>query len=404
MNTKLISLALLFSLAACGGGGGSSPAPAPQNTVALTQMAGPYGAVGQSVEVQWSNTEDVACTGSGALSGTLAASGTQSVTLTTEGTTVFTVTCGNASQTVNLATLPQYTTINDPVFEQALVSIGADDVVDGKVLTANILKIKKLAIVGGQLYTMASDVQAAATGSAFITDTTGLQNFKNLTWLRLDSQKIASIDLSPLTELSFISLWQEPLTSLDLSHNTALESVDLSETSLSTVDLSALSSLTDLEIQANEGERGAVYSVANGTTVVGFSSLDVTHNPKLTSILAFGNHVVSLDLSHNTALTNASFSYNKLATLTVAGLSALNALAVDHNQLTSLDVAGTTIGQISGPQSLTANGNAGLSTITVTNAAQMTTWCSNAVTAIANNSTAYGVCTIDSTTTFVSGS
>jgi hypothetical protein len=394
---------LVAALLGCGGGSSSS-APAVPNSVTIGQLGGSYGAVGQSVTVNWSNTQDVACTGSGALSGSLAASGSQAVTLTTEGTTTFTVACGAASQSVSIQTLPQYTTINDPVFEQALVSIGADDVVDGKVLTANILKVTQLAILGGAGYQTAAGVQTAATGSAYITDATGLENFKNLTYLRFEQQKVTSMPLASLTELTYISLWQEPITTLDLSHNTALVTVGLSETALSTVDLSALASLTDLEIQANEAELGAVYTVANGTTVVGFSSLDVTHNPKLTTILAFGNHVTSLDLSKNTALTNAGFAYNKLTTLTVAGLATLDALDVDHNQLTSLNIAGTTIGQLSGPQSLNANGNAGLTSITVTSAAQMTTWCSNAVTAIANNSDAYGVCAIDSTTTFVSGS
>jgi hypothetical protein len=394
---------LIAALLGCGGGSSNS-APAVPNSVTIGQLGGSYGAVGQSITVNWSNTQAVACTGSGALSGSLTASGTQAVTLTTEGTTTFTVTCGTASQSESIQTLPQYTTINDPVFEQALVAMGIDDVVDGKVLTANVLKVTKMAILGGAGYQTAAGVQTAATGNAFITDATGLENFKNLTYLRFEQQKVTSFNVAPLTDLTYISLWQEPITTLDLSHNTRLETVGLSETALTTVDLSTLAALSDLEIQANEALQGAVYAVANGTTVVGFSSLDVTHNPKLTTILAFGNHITSVDLSKNTALTNAGFAYNKLTKLTVAGLATLDALDVDHNQLTNLDIAGTTIGQLSGPQSLNTNGNAGLTSITVTNAAQMTTWCSNAVTAIANNSGAYGVCAIDSTTTFVSGS
>ncbi len=394
---------LVAALLGCGGGSSSS-APAVPNSVTIGQLGGTYGAVGQSVTVNWSNTQNVACSGSGALTGALAASGSQTVTLTTEGITTFTVTCGYASKSTTNQTLPQYTAVADPVFEQALVTMGVDDVVDGKVSTAAILKVTKMAILGGQGYQTAAGVQTAATGNAFITSTTGLENFRNLTYLRFEQQKVAAIDLSALSELTYISLWQLPITSLDLSHNTALKTVGLSETALTSVDLSALPSLTDLEIQANEALVGAVYTVANGTTVVGFSSLDVTHNPKLTTILAFGNHVTSLDLSNNPLLTNAGFAYNRLISVNVTGDRALDALAVDHNQLTSLDIASTSIGQISGPQSLNAKGNAGLTSVVVTNAAQMTTWCSNAVTAIANNSGAYGVCAIDSTTTFVSGS
>ncbi len=396
------SCGLAAALVGCGGGSSNSSVPAP-NAVTIGVQNGIYTAVGQTVTVSWSNSQRAACSGSGALAGALAASGTQAVVPTAEGADTFTVTCGGTVQSATITVLPQYTTIKDAVFEQALVTLGVDDVLDGKVLTASILKVKKLAIYGGAPYQMASDVQAVTTGSAYITDATGLENFRNLTWLRFDNQKVASFDLSRLTGLTWLSLWQEPITTLDLSHNLALETVGLSETSLSAVDLSALSNLTDLEIQEDEAMQGAVYTLANGTVVTGFTSLDVSHNSQLDHILAFGNHLTTLDLSHNFVFTSASLSYNRLTSMTIAGDKKIDSLVVDHNQLTSLDIAGSAIGQIVGPQGLISNGNPGLTSITVTNAAQMTTWCSNAVAATAKNSTDYGVCTVDAGTVFVSG-
>jgi hypothetical protein len=384
---------LVAALLGCGGGSSSS-APVVPNSVTIGQLGGTYGAVGQSVIVNWSNALDVACTGSGALTGALSASGSRAVTLTTEGTTTFTVTCGNASQSTTIQTLPRYTNITDPVFEQALVTMGVDDVVDGKVLTANALKVTKMAILGGAGYATAPGVQTAATGNAFITNAIGLENFRNLTYLRFEQQKVATFPLASLSELTYLSLWQEPITSIDLSHNAALETLGLSETSLTTVGLSALASLTALEIQQDAAQQGAVYTLPNGTVVNGFASLDVSHNTKLTYILATGNHLASLDLSQNRSMGAVSVPYNHLAVLSLSGDSSIHTLIADHNALTSLDIAGTAIGQLSGGQGLTINGNPGLATATVTNAAQMTTWCTSAGTS----------CVMDGTTTFVSGS
>jgi hypothetical protein len=39
-------------------------------------------------------------------------------------------------------TFAQFTAIPDPIFEQALIDLGHDDVLDGQVLTANIEKLE----------------------------------------------------------------------------------------------------------------------------------------------------------------------------------------------------------------------------------------------------------------------
>ncbi len=63
-----MTCAVATALTGCGGGSSSSTSAVP-NVVTISQQGGSNGAVGQSVTVNWSNTQSEACTGSGALSG-----------------------------------------------------------------------------------------------------------------------------------------------------------------------------------------------------------------------------------------------------------------------------------------------------------------------------------------------
>ena len=78
----------------------------------------------------------------------------------------------------------QYTSIPDQNFEQALIDFGYDDVIDGKVLNANINSVDSL----------------------FLED-------KNISDL---------IGVEAFTALKYLNCYDNPLTSLDVSKNTAL--------------------------------------------------------------------------------------------------------------------------------------------------------------------------------------
>jgi uncharacterized protein (TIGR03118 family) len=99
-------------MASCGGGygGGSHSLPAASVTLSVNPTSI---TLGQSAVVTWSSSSGTNCTASGGWSGSLAASGTQTVTPTTAGTDTFTLTCnggaygggmGSAMLTVSAAT------------------------------------------------------------------------------------------------------------------------------------------------------------------------------------------------------------------------------------------------------------------------------------------------------------
>lgn len=177
----------------------------------------------------------------------------------------------------------QYTSIPDTNFEAKLISLGYDDVADGKVLTAKVNTLKSL-----DLY------------SANITDLTGIQAFTGLTTLRLEYNKLTSIDLSKNTALTTLTLTGNSLTSLDVSKNTALVSLSFNSNKISSIDISKNTILTSLECNSNQ-----------------LTSLDVSKNTALTYLRCSSNKITSLDISKNTAITHFECSNNELSSLNI---------------------------------------------------------------------------------------
>ena len=230
-----------------------------------------------------------------------------------------TTTTSSSTSSVADIVLPTWTVIADANFERALIAMGLDDTVDGRVLTSNISSITQLSI-RKEYYnpTTASGITfssifsdngyAYATGSSnLITDVTGLENFKSLRVLWFDNQKATNFDFSNMKNLQFLSLWQAPITSIDVSSLTKLKLLGLGETSLTTVDISKLVNLEEVNFQ--QDNNGVLpYTTTNGTTVGGFTSLDFTNNTKLQRIYIIKTNVENalINLNINELLSEES--------------------------------------------------------------------------------------------------
>ena len=83
--------------------------------------------------------------------------------------------------------LGQYTSIPDQNFEQALIDFGYDDVIDGKVLTANINSVDSLNLIYKN-----------------ISDLTGIEDFTALTDLDCAVNQLTSLDLTKNTALKYL--------------------------------------------------------------------------------------------------------------------------------------------------------------------------------------------------------
>ena len=102
----------------------------------------------------------------------------------------------------------QNTYVPDDNFEQALIDLGYDYVLDGYVLTANVDAVTYLDV-----------------NNRNINNLTGIEDFVALTVLYCYENLLTSIDLSNNTALTDLQCGNNQLTSLDVSNNTALISL-----------------------------------------------------------------------------------------------------------------------------------------------------------------------------------
>ncbi|UMB59698.1 gliding motility-associated C-terminal domain-containing protein [Lutibacter sp. A80] len=200
------------------------------------------------------------------------------------------------------------TYVPDDNFEQALIVLGYDDVLDDYVPTNNINGLTDLDVRGEN-----------------IADLTGIEDFIALTDLDIAMNNLASIDITKNTALTELVCFENNFTSLDLSKNTALTKLSVDRNNLTSLDVTKNTALTYLNSSENE-----------------LSSLDVTNNTALTFLVCYDNNLTDLDLTSNTLLTDLRANYNNLATIDLSKNIALDNLELISNALTSIDVTKNT--------------------------------------------------------------
>ena len=121
---------------------------------------------------------------------------------------------------INLLATAQTTTIPDANFEQALITLGYDNVIDGEVLTTNISGVTSL------------DVSALN-----ISDLTGIEDFTALTYLACHNNQLSNLDLSQNTALENLYCHRNGIISLDVSQNTALINLDCNRNEMTSLVL-----------------------------------------------------------------------------------------------------------------------------------------------------------------------
>ena len=199
----------------------------------------------------------------------------------------------------------QLTYVTDEHFEQELIDMGYDDVLDGYVLTSNVdtIEILNLAFRG-------------------ISDLTGIEDFVELTFLDCQSNYLTEIDLSQNTNLIKFQCFGNQLIELDISHNTNLSELYCSSNQLTSLDVSQNPDLFILHCAYNAIE-----------------NINVSQNPDLVVLYAPGNVLNSLYTNGAVSLNHLDCSFCSLTRLDVSSNVNLTELDCQFNQLTCLNVA-----------------------------------------------------------------
>ena len=169
-----------------------------------------------------------------------------------------------------------FVSIPDKNFEQALIDLGYDDQINGKVLAENIRSIDSLYVF-----------------SKNISDLTGIEAFTALTDLSCYDNQLTALNLSNNTNLNYLECSWNNLTNLDASNSNDLYYLFCGWNNLTSLDLSNNTALAELNCGNNQ-----------------ITTLDLSHNTALTGLLCFDNQLTSLDLSNNTALTQLNCDDN----------------------------------------------------------------------------------------------
>ena len=176
------------------------------------------------------------------------------------------------------------TNIPDDNFEQALIDLGYDDVMDDYVLTSNI-----------------NEVTALEISDKNISDLTGIEDFLALQDLFLKNNSVSVLDLSNNINLLQLDADFNGITSLDVSNSSNLNYITAGWNNLTSIDLSSNTNLTSLQLTSS----GPEYTNQ-------IASIDLSNNTLLT-YLSLGNlDITSIDLSNNLELNHLYINENQL--------------------------------------------------------------------------------------------
>ncbi|MDO6596398.1 hypothetical protein Q4512_05695 [Oceanihabitans sp. 2_MG-2023] len=200
------------------------------------------------------------------------------------------------------------TYVPDDNFEQALINLGYDTVLDNYVLNANINTLTTLNV---SYYN--------------ISNLTGIKSFSALTELDCTYNDLTSLDLSNCTALKNLYCYENDLTTITTSNCTALKKLHCYNNNLTALDVSNNTALQTLYCYNND-----------------LTSLDISTNTALQYFWCYNNNLTTLDVSNNTAITDFNCSSNNLTSLDVTNNTALVALRCSSNNLTTLDISNNT--------------------------------------------------------------
>lgn len=171
------------------------------------------------------------------------------------------------------------TYVPDDGFENKLISLGYDDVLDDYVLTANIQNLSYLDISESE-----------------ILDLIGIEDFVSLTTLFFDENMIVDADLSANILLQNVNASNNDIATIDLSFLPNLRILNLSYNNLSTIDVDLNLNLVELYLISNMLTSLDVDLLTGlqklNCTSNALQELDVTQNPNLIELFCQSNALI----------------------------------------------------------------------------------------------------------------
>lgn len=224
------------------------------------------------------------------------------------------------------------TLIPDPIFEQRLIDLNLDDVIDGEVLTSNINTITSL------------NVSSAYSSTIKISDLTGIEDFTLLETLNCYNNSLTTIDLTKNLNLISLNCVKNSLTSLNVDANIKLKSLDFNENQgISAINLTKNVALERVSCYYTQISS---FDLTKNLELTYFqcayapiTALDVSKNLKLITLSVQSTDIISIDVSKNIKLTLLHCAWTPLTSLDVSKLVLLETLHTSVSKISSLDLS-----------------------------------------------------------------
>tara|TARA_Y100000591_G_scaffold252985_1_gene224563 strand:+ start:3 stop:3482 length:3480 start_codon:yes stop_codon:yes gene_type:complete len=198
-----------------------------------------------------------------------------------------------------------YAFIPDDNFEQALIELGYDDVLDNYVLTSNINNVQELHITNEGIH-----------------DLTGIENFTALEYLFCGDNLLSSIDITSNPSLRALYANNNQLYYIDLNNNSLLTILNLDNNNFNNISVANNILLEHLEMQHNQ-----------------LRSIDLGSNTALKTIYFNHNQLTNIDVSNSQQLEDLSLGSNQISIIDISNNTQLKFLEVENNQLSGLDLS-----------------------------------------------------------------
>ena len=227
----------------------------------------------------------------------------------------------------------QLTRIEDSNFEQQLINLGYDDVIDGGVITVDIASIQQLNI-----------------SNSNISDLTGIEDFISLKSLNCMNNDLTSLPINQNANLENLNCFGNYLNSLDLSQIPMLTSINCGNNILLSLNVTANSNLEELYCSNNNlfsldiSDNSFLEILHCNNNVI--TNLNISNNEALIDLQCEENLLLDLDVSSNLYLENISCAFNQIQNFNLVSNLNLNNLNCSGNSIISLDFSSNTFLEI----------------------------------------------------------
>ena len=166
-------------------------------------------------------------------------------------------------------------------------------------------------------------------------------------WITCDNKEISSLKgIEFFTEIWLLECYYNNLTTIDLSHNKKLSKINCIYNKLEELDVSELPLLEEF---ACDGNKLQSIDVSKNKQLKDFSckenplgTLNVSQNKELERLVCTDNNLTELDVSENKKLKTLGCYENKLSNLDLGNQTELEWLSCGGNPLSVLDVSANT--------------------------------------------------------------